>query len=290
VLRGSRIFEHSEVSTVTPRVVPTLFCCAALALATPSGTTGTNAAGEDVTGTSLGRDLAAQAAGRFTARGISTSPAELVVVKRGGEYLVLPSNLRDTGGDAIVASPADRPAPGPAAFAVAATPYWDLNNDACFETVRVDGFMTTCFHLFKLMNDPNGSYDYWTLHMFGTAVNSLANGYGLESAYVYAYRNSSSATMYWYDWDPGADSSINCSQIQLGVAYASYGLTFGHTQCETWDITRWAGYPGRFKTQWNKGFFYVNGDREAAFEVLVRVPQGGAPIWNLDWNFGTRHI
>lgn len=286
------VASRALLQTPTRRVQLTSAVLAALllsAMMAPSPTSGATP-DLDITETRRGRVLAEAAAARFTDLGVVTAPESLVVLDYGSDgHMIVPRGAQVLGPGSIITSPhalsrlqAQRSFPsldGTMAPAPMATSEWKLVSDLCF-TRRPTGehWMDTCYHLRRLTNDGNSTHDYYGLAVFATAHSPR-----LESAYV-SSRRCCGATQAWFDWDLRGDVDTSCRSITLGLSAFGFGFTRGHTQCEKWDITKGAA-AGEFRNTWLKNSFgWVDGDRETAFMIGVKVPQGGWPQWYIDWN------
>jgi hypothetical protein len=87
--------------------------------------------------------------------------------------------------------------------------------------------------------------------------------------------------MSWVDWSPKSDLSGNCSVTTLSISVFGVGLSANHNRCETWDITKGSA-AGSFKNDW--GGALVAADREVGYITVVSVPEGGNPIWALNFS------
>lgn len=168
--------------------------------------------------------------------------------------------------------------------ALAATPYWSLVGSACFARWYGDGvWMDTCYHKHKLINDGNGSYDYFELHMFATGASS--GKAKLKDLNIYAFPASNSAPMTWHDWKPGADlNGGNCNNITVGVTYP-LPISYTHQWCDTWDMTKYAA-AGSFRNIYKAPLFFEpwESERDVAFDIAVRVAQGATARWNFNYS------
>jgi hypothetical protein len=248
----------------------------------------------DVTATTAGRAAASQAAIRFTEAGVPTKAADLRVYQLGSEdYVVGPTGssisvIRDAaGGVAEIRTAEAQNSPTSAfdssEFVAAAAPYWTLVGSTCWaRTTKTGGWMDTCYQKHKLINDGSTSYDYFELHMFATAKSVYP--YRLLDAYVHA-APSGGSTQSWHDWDPGADLSISCQTVTIGVVAQGVAIAYNHNACEQWDITKYAA-AGTFRNTWRAGLTPpLASERETAFTIASRVANGGTATWGFSWNF-----
>lgn len=251
----------------------------------------------DISATSGGVAAAQAAADRFDRYGVPTEPRALrVVILADGSMMIRPSTYMadklaalGSGGAITVQSGASVVTPGQT---VAAAPYWGLQASQCFSRTYVYGgdpsqylgWMDACYHMHKVINDGDGSWDYFSIHAFATvdAVNSAAY---TDDATVHVYRNSG-PTFYWFDWSPRGDISGNCGIQSFGVSYGGVGLSYGHTVCEWWRLTKGAA-GGNLKVMWDG---WTQGAREVALMSAIKVANGGWPVWTISWGTTMRCI
>lgn len=90
--------------------------------------------------------------------------------------------------------------------------------------------------------------------------------------------------MEWFDWSPRSDSTTPSSgqSTTVGVTVCGVSLSQTYTQCDTWDITKYSE-DGRFENKW-RGSAYKS-EREVAYIISVKVPEGGWPIWTLGYGY-----
>ncbi len=265
----------------------------------------------EITDDDDGRAIAAAAAERFSDYGVATDASDLTVTRYGdGSIVVAPKGTeiltasRDpqtgfvgasvltpdfsAGATGSTAPRGIRAAPAAErdgeASPTTTAPYWSWWASQCFARLdSVYGWMDTCYHMLKLINDGSYTYDWFDLHMFSTFVSKYP--YALRDAYVES-GPSGSITQYWHDWSPRSDTSRSCSTVTLSVSAAGASLGFSHEQCETWDITKYAA-AGRFRNTWLKGYFYPSPgtEREVAFQIVSKVGQNKVVQWWLGWGF-----
>lgn len=153
--------------------------------------------------------------------------------------------------------------------------YWDWAGNYCFSRSSTDfGYFDTCWYINQLMNDPNGSADYYSFYQYGTA--GPTGGGILTDAWLESGKHASSSTMSWVDWSPKSDTSGSCTTgYTVSVSAFGVGLSASHTRCETWDITKGSA-AGSFKNDWGTN---ATGDRELGYITVISVPEGGTPVW-----------
>jgi hypothetical protein len=247
-----------------------------------------------VSSTAEGRTAAAEAAQRFTIAGVPTSADELRVYELSpDDYLVGPADTvvnveRSARGGISEITTVEPATPAGSTeatsdFQAAAAPYWSLVGSYCWaRTNKTGGWMDTCYHKHKLINDGSSTSDWFELHMFGTAKSTYP--YRLFDAYVHASPNGG-ATQYWHDWDPGGDLNLSCQTITIGIVAQGAAIGYNHNACEKWDITKYAA-AGTFRTTWRAGLTPpVASERETAFTIASRVANGGTAYWKFSWNF-----
>jgi hypothetical protein len=245
----------------------------------------------DITTTERGATLAGEAAERYTRYGVATNRSSLRVVRLADRSEVIgPSSysaadLAALGTDGAIAIRASDS--GIETISATAAPYWSLKFSDCFtrtyyyggQPTEQLGWMDTCYHMHKVVNDGDGTWDYWDLHGFATVDATHKYAY-TDDAYVHVYR-CCGPTMYWFDWQPRGDRSGNCGTQTLSISYAGAGLSFGHSVCEWWLLTKYAA-AGAIKVTWD-GF--TQGAREVALMSAVKVANGSSnPTWYVSWN------
>jgi hypothetical protein len=246
---------------------------ASLLIAVPTAV----AANPNLSATADGQRMTSEASARYTGKGIATKASDLAVYRLAdGSFLVVPTGTQRAG-DGVTTASQSSASSGFAALASG----WQLQDSACFSRyTQSRGWMDTCYHHHKLFGDGSSTYDYHELHLFATA-SSLYPG-ALKWAWIESNRASGSPTQSWYDWDPGADTNTNCHNLSVGVQVGAFGISYGHDQCETWDITKYST-PGQFRNTWRGNV--AESEREVAFDIASRVSQGSWAQWTLNWDF-----
>ena len=280
----------------SPRPWTVLTIVLALALATPLMA---SAAGHrrDITHTPRGHQLARESAARFTDQGVPTDPSDLAVIELpDGGVTVLPAHLAsslvvssqtvdgaqrfsatvDVGGTLTSAAAATSQA--------AAAPYPLVRESNCFSSmfVRTARF-DVCYQISQVINDADGTKDYWAIEQWGTAFESAS---GLRSAYVSGQRRTGTNTQTWVRWAPVNSITQNCASLFIGV---SYPVTVGGTYevCEKWTLTKSAGGTSPYlKTEWGCNFPFCSlsrDDRAVSYTMMTSLGQGKAPQYTLSY-------
>lgn len=163
----------------------------------------------------------------------------------------------------------------------AVSPYWLERESSCFAWIRNgSAYLAPCYYIHQLMNDGDGTRDYFALKFRATS-----GGGRRWDAWLESIRPSSSARQYWYDWAPGGDVTSNCQNVSLGFPVLGVIATMTSTRCERWDMTLWED-PGHFRNKWNCDcWFGIDADREVAFQIAVKMNQGTTPRWTLSAGF-----
>jgi hypothetical protein len=273
----------------------------ALSMTVPTATFGGKPAPEprDITGSDAGVRAADAAAARITDDyGIPTEPSDLRVWQVGDRVLAGPAGstitvteIRDKdGGTGIrvsatepsVADAARTSTPDAPAAAGPGLAGWKLVGDHCWiDLSRESSYMDVCYHKYRATNDGSATHDYFALNMFTTFATP---GFGLETGdpWIKAWPSSTSPAATWHDWQPRADRTF-CGAVNVGVSVNGFPLSLSGSQCETWDITKYAR-AGEFRNKWTEGLCQTErGERELEFTVAVRVAQGKVPTWSFDW-------
>lgn len=259
----------------------------------------------DISGTSRGRQAVADAGRLFAAQGVTIGTDRLRVHQIEQDLIVVPDTVtlssatvaRVRRGDRtalenvvqlLVGSGAASPDEAITASAgalLAAAPYWQEKERGCFAWLRKGGsFMAPCYYIHKLVNDGDGSRDYYTLKYKAT-VGTDRFGSGNYDAWIESIRTSGSYRQYWYDWEPGADVSGNCGETSLSFAVKGVMATFSATRCERWDMTLWQD-AGHFRNKWNCDCWIpVAQDRQVAFQIGVATDQSRTPLWTVSAGF-----
>jgi len=252
----------------------------------------------EVTDTARGRAFAAEAAERAVAAGTSIAADDFAIWEVGGRLVAGPPGAvpdiqpvrGPNGADGERVSVAEpivdgtRPAVEQQAVAVEAAG-WHLVGSSCWIEERRDGdaWIDVCYHKHRATSDGSSRYDYYALKLFATAGLDGCCWYELGDQWIEAARNGGDPQR-WHDWSPRSDASVgSCTSVNLSVRVNGYGLSAPFTQCETWDITKYAA-AGRFRNRWKEGFcMQVRGEREVAFNIASRVAQGSVPYWKFTW-------
>ena len=271
-----------------------------LLLASSSLTSAAEPTTRDITKTEKGRAAASAASERFAMYGVRVGADQLNVSELAdGSLLVGPAGAVVTkatfrtlaNGSTEVATeiaiePTTALPPADPGIMAASAPAWGWVDGGCWaRSQNATGWMDVCAHHYKLFNDVDATYDYWTAHVFGVAEATFP--YAFTSAGVGTSRYNG-PTQYWVDWAPRSDSTLNCQPIGLGVSALGFGLSFTHQQCETWDMTKGTAAAG-FNNYWRKGFFYVTGSRETAMAITTKV-KSSRPSYYVSWIWTTDRV
>lgn len=245
---------------------------AGLALVVPGSISAASPTGvhhrKDVTTTTEGKKMAREAAGRYGSLGIAARPDDLAVIEDDKGWVIGPKGTEPqiddaTGKVQIVADarPANtasvpetrRVAPLAAPrrgadtgtqLPQATTPqaYWQLTNSHCWSRIYASsgwGYMDTCYKIWKMMQETNGSRDDFLIESYATMTGN--SGSGLEWAWIQTTKYGSVA-QYWVDWAPDASTSGGCRTVPLGVgmSYAGVGgsISSAFTACEQLDVSK----------------------------------------------------
>jgi len=221
--------------------------------------------GNDISASELGRDLAAEASARYRSYGVEAGLNDLKVMDLGdGNILIAPA----AAADVVATLDADGPgyeisttvghtldAPEGVAMAadgdvvLAAAAYWSRRESGCFTRWWVDSaYMDTCYEISKLINDNDGTQDFWGLEHWSTVGETQ---WGLRDAWINGTRLSGSTWQNWYRWSPGSDLSGGCRNVNVSVTVLSASLGATFQTCETWDMTKSAnGSNVSYKQHW----------------------------------------
>lgn len=253
----------------------------------------------DVTRTSVGSQMAQQAMQRWQSYGWNFDAKGLKVYELNpGDYLIAPESAKIefvqiqqsdgsikvdarivTASPSILSTEAQGVSQGVSPMQAE---YWSLVASQCFE--RIDngyGWMDHCYEMNKLIGETDSQKDYYQLHHHATAKSKSV--WTLTDAYLSCQRNGGS-TQEWLEWSPGSDvPRPSCGTVGIGVSAFGIGISANYTACPTmWDITKYAE-AGRFQNKWVGSAW--RSEREVAYMICVKVPQGGWPVWNLTAGF-----
>ncbi len=245
----------------------------------------------DITDTSVGTQLAQEAVERWENNGWDYDCKELKVYEiNPGDYIVAPASTKielkffkqpyesaKLEPSIVTAAPSDSLS-GAEGISPMEAQYWNLVASQCFARIEgVMGWIDHCYKLHKLVGETDSQKDYYTLTHYATAKSKVP--FALTGALLTCAKYTSSSPMEWVDWNPRADQSVGqCSSITIGISYIAV-LTHTSTICSSgWDITKYAE-AGKFANKWYGTAWWS--EREVAYMVCVKVPQGGWPIWAL---------
>lgn len=256
----------------------------------------------DITKTSVGDQIAREAAQRWTGYGWTCDRCdgkELKVYELApGDYLVAPASakielesVKQPDGSVKLEPRIITVSPNGSLLGLEtngvspmASQYWNLVAAECF--ARLEGFtgwIDHCYQLHKLMGESDSQKDYFELTHYATAKSKTI--FTLKWAKLECVKHSSSSTMEWVDWNPRSDQTRgSCGSITLSVGALGIGISGTFTICKSgWDITKYAE-AGKFANKWY-GWVWPPSEREVAYMVCVKVPQGGWPVWGLTATF-----
>lgn len=254
----------------------------------------------DITKTSVGAQIAREAVHRWENHGWNINCFNCEDLKvyeiNPGDYLVAPASARielesveQSDGSVklepriVTASPKDSLLGAEDVYPMQA-PYWMLVASQCFARFGgITGWMDHCYQMHKLMGEPDSQKDYYQLHHYATAKGKTI--FTLKWAKIECEKHPSSSTMEWLDWSPRSDQNVGqCIPITIGVSAFGVSISGTFTICKSgWDITKYEE-AGKFANKWH-GFVWPPSEREVAYMVCIKVPQGGWPIWNLSASF-----
>lgn len=255
----------------------------------------------DITKTSTGAQIAQEAVQRWTGHDWNVNCScnkDLKVYEiNSGDYLVAPASakiklesIQQPDGSfklepsIVTLSPSD-PLLGTEDVSTMSAPYWNMEEAECFARIsNWVGWIDNCYQIYKLIGDTDSQYDYFQLEHYATACSQHL--YSLRYAQLTCQRDTQySSTMYWVDWYPRSDiAASQCSSITLGISVFGVSLSYASQICKSgWDMTRYTD-AGKFSNKW---YGCVGGsEREVAYMVCVKVPQGGYPVWDLTAGYG----
>ena len=251
----------------------------------------------DVTETSLGRRLAAEAAERHEALGVARKGTKLRVWRIApGDHVVggrLPTNLATSAtelpdGTVQLGLSFDTDvAPSTRAIAAATTPTWVRTGGTCFSRVHNQwGWIDSCYKTHRLSGESDYVWDYYQLEQYGSVgAKELGKIY---DGWMHG-KKSGAATMYWVDWSPRGTISGGCVTVPISVAALGYSISASGLMCERWDIYK-AATGGDFKEKWSCGCIVPFGQpypnvREIDLMQAVKVVRNARPTWTLSAGF-----
>ena len=141
------------------------------------------------------------------------------------------------------------------------------------------GWFDHCRQFGYIASDGDTSRDHWVLKQYGTCKSN--SGWRMSLCSLSSVRASGTATQYWEDWAPTADSSGACRTISISVTAFGVGVSGSYNACETNDITKGAA-AGSFGSAW-KGSV-ASSERAVRSQIAVGVPQGQLPGFTLSWD------
>lgn len=259
----------------------------------------------DITQTARGQEIAGQASERIAAKyGISMAPDDFSVWQVGDGHVAGPRGaslgvrevLDADGYVGYTYSATEAPAGAQAgqqiqgtALAAQLAGSWSVVGSYCWTDDHTDvpGWMDVCYTKYKLTSDGDPGSDYYALNMFSTFA---APGFGSEigDPWIEATPASGSPTHNWADWEPADDTTRACSTTYgITVSVRGVPLTVQVTQCQTWDITKYAT-AGKFRNKWTEGICMMRqGETSLEFEIVSRVSQSAVPTWAFNWHEST---
>jgi hypothetical protein len=250
----------------------------------------------DVTQTSVGAQIAQESMQRWQSYGWNFNSKGLKVYELNpGDYLVAPEStkivlksiLQSDGSAKLDAGVVTAFSPSVSSTEAQGvipmqTPYWSLVASQCFTRVENStGWIDHCYQMNKLVGDTDPQKDYYQLQHYATAESKSI--WILKDAELACQRNGGS-TQEWVDWSPRSDlPASQCGTIGISVSAFGIGISASHTICPTmWDISKYAE-AGKFANMWTGSAW--RSEREVAYMICVKVPQGGWPVWLLTPGF-----
>jgi hypothetical protein len=245
----------------------------------------------DITDSAKAQKLIREANARFVELG--QKAGELRAVEDATGILIAPIDTKFTtytatledGSEVTALAPltSDDPAPETEAaetITALAAASWQFVGDHCFRQIDDTwAVLDHCYKKYKLANDGSSTYDWYTLHRFGTAHNN--SPWVLDLARIRAYRYSGSSQT-WSDWSPrGNWSGGSCSTVSIGISTPVGGLSQSFERCPdevTFTKSANGSQPDYTQTWFGLG---TRGNRELNFEISVRVKQGGTATFTL---------
>lgn len=205
-----------------------------LLLASSSLTSAAEPTTRDITKTEKGRAAASAASERFAMYGVRVGADQLNVSELAdGSLLVGPAGAVVTkatfrtlaNGSTEVATeiaiePTTALPPADPGIMAASAPAWGWVDGGCWaRSQNATGWMDVCAHHYKLFNDVDATYDYWTAHVFGVAEATFP--YALTSAGVGTSRYNGPTSTGWTGRPVAIPLSI---ASQLGSGSRRLGL------------------------------------------------------------------
>jgi hypothetical protein len=172
---------------------------------------------------------------------------------------------------------------GVAAAPAMAASSWAIHQQHCFpRKYEEHRYIDACWYKYRLTNDGTAVYDYYQFEFFATAGRWTTFG-EIVGISLGSSPLSTWAPQTWVDWKPRSDwSGGSCQTINVGISYAGAGLTTNFQQCpDKWDMTK-TTTPGKYSIAWLNPLG-TSADRELAYSIVVRVPQGRVPGYSLTY-------
>lgn len=293
---------------VRARLIAATAALALVAAVAPSATgTSPNNEPVEVTSSPKGRDMAVQAAERYSNLGRKTLAADLKVWRIGPDDYLIGEQMPDSFKTTVTKGPDDSTDLGmsynvgfdgtgiaaqPEIWAAAAAPSWAFLDSACFSRMgdSTFGFLDSCYSLHKLINETN-TKDFYKLEQYGTL--GAGNVTKIYSGWLNGVKASTgSSAMSWVDWAPRANVTGGCQNLTLRIEALGVGFTTPAFFCEQNTPTKYAA-AGSFRMEWNCGCVYPFGQpypnsREIDYLQSVSVDNGGSVMWTLSAGYNAR--
>lgn len=242
---------------------------------------------DDITGSPIGQELVGEATARRIRLGAPNQP--LRVLRDQAGYLVVPTStevasvsMTNDSGQIVVGYAPVVTATSDAALAptVALSQYWAQASSNCYSRISDTwSWMDHCTRVLQLMNDGDGSKDYFALQHWATASGnwpwSLWSGKISSSPIVSGNYGAQS----WVDWSPRSDYTGSCRTIGLSVTALGIGLSMSTDQCESYHFTK--DNPAVNYSLQGNWYVASNTNRALAYEIAVSVLQGKTVAWTV---------
>ncbi|OFX18661.1 MAG: hypothetical protein A2V77_01775 [Anaeromyxobacter sp. RBG_16_69_14] len=176
-----------------------------------------------------------------------------------------------------------------------AAPYWDVGTSGSYQIVFRDpanAIAATATYTWakkKLINDGDGTYDYWSYTRKGIGQGERAPAgatWAITGLYLRNYATAatlrSNKLKDWIDWTPDGDFTGNCSTSPLTISAGAKGvnLSVSFTACDHYHFGINSNVPGEASIKMTQGAFFHEGTRGAAYITVFKVSQGFTPYFH----------
>ncbi len=163
---------------------------------------------------------------------------------------------------------------------------WATGTSGCYTiTITNAATMQTCWYKKKMLDDGDGSFDYYSYRRkaWGQPASISGKDWSVTGMVVRSYPTSGTAANFKgvIARKPGSDFTGNCDTLpfDLSLGYKGASIGFNFMDCDKYDVTFGTKF-GDYSNYFKQGAVFSGGNREVAYHEITKVSQGASAVWN----------